>query len=155
MNKTTALSLLMLFSASSELMARHSRTLTITNALQGTVRILEKNHAQPNNAGREVLRIAALPFDDASNYADRMTKPITAYDGMDYFVQYHEIVNGVDTVVEYQIPDCAIHFIVPTNVISDKTLSVSNKQKDVLLDKVCVANKRLEAQAKEKLAQAE
>ncbi len=153
MNKTTALSLLMLFSASSELMAKHFRKITIVNMTQGPVSILVKDHKQPTSAAVEKAKIPGLPYDDASNYETRMTIKFDVLDSQDIFVQYHQIKRGTDTVIRYQIPDCATHFIVPTNVINDPLLPETKKQKDVTLDEACVANKELEAQAK--LAQAE
>lgn len=147
MNKTTALSLLMLFSVSSELMARHFRKITIVNMTQGPVSILVKDHKQPASAAVEKAKIQGLPYDDASNYETRMTKELSVLDSQDIFVQYHQTKSGTDTVIRYQIPDCATRFIVPTNVVNDPLLPETKKQKDVALDAACVANKELEAQA--------
>ena len=153
MNKRSLITLVVISLIAPEIAARHYRTLTIVNMTQGPVSILIKDHKQPLSAAKEELRIKGIQFDDASNYDTRMKKEISVLDSQDVFVRYHQVKSGVDTVVQQQIPDCATHFVVPTNVTSDPLLTETKKEKVSAFDNACVENKALEKRVAEQLAQ--
>lgn len=155
MNARSLITLVVVSLVAPELAARHYRTLTIVNMTQGPVEIFIKDHKQPTSPAIKTPIIPGLPFNDASDYDTRITKQISVLDSQDVFIRYHQTKSGIDTVVQYQIPNCATHFVVPTNVVSDPLIPENKKKETAAFDDECLANKALEISMKEQTAQAQ
>lgn len=128
MNINTALSLLMLFSVSSELMAKHMRRITIVNMIQSPITILSKDRTQPTTGETKIATIPFSPF--AAPNLDIIQQELNVADSQDLFVEYN---NNTDESIRYQIPPCATYFAVQKDVLT------SQEQK-ITLDPECVAN---------------